>query len=179
MDTNILPEQEIEILEKGYRRRVLIVFLRATFLLFIALSVLMLCSYIIARYKLEEALESSKAGSLSSGYAETAIAPVAINEKVAIVLGFESRPSLALRLTSFYKASSAQISLVGVSYKQKGKNNDAEEVVLTGTALNREALRSFEKEVSKLEFVAGTSVPVSAFTRDKDLSFSMNVEIKK
>jgi hypothetical protein len=178
MSINILPHNEKEGLRKGYKRRVIIASLRAGFALFIVGTLLISPVYIIAHSKLNEINHKKVVNSrVSKNEDDVAGAPKLLNEKASIVMQFANSASLSERINALDRIQKSGISIKRVAYDGSKKAQSLANIILSGSASNRETLKSFEQEIRKLDFVESTSIPVSDFAKDKDLFFNMTINI--
>lgn len=179
---NILPEPQKEEIKKGTRRRVLNVCLWASFFTFILCSLFILPSYIMANSKLKEVTERRQVNQLGGEEESNILSmPRLINQKIQLALQNLNSVSLAERILTLSLAEDRGLSIKQISYKEisKGKTDKpAFQASISGTAADREALLSFERQIKEIDFVKSTTVPVSSFAKDKDIPFSMVIDIK-
>lgn len=169
---NILPQTIKDEISSGYKRRIFITSFWATFFILVVCSVIFLPDYIIARSKLDE-IKGRKEINNKAASDQTNIvsAPRTINQKVNLILQSATMASVAERVIAMANAPTSGIVVNKISY-QKPK------IVISGRAPTRDSLISFKKEVDKIDFVMTSSIPVGDFAKDKDLTFTMTVNIK-
>ena len=170
--TNLLPEERASAARTSYWLRL------ATLATYCALAVIVLNalllapSYLLAKEQtaarenelatLEAAAASTGAGSFASE-----IATYAARATALVKLG-ASRPDVPI-LASILGIPHAGVSLTGFSFSAN------HQVVITGVATTRDALRAYDLALSGAPFVASVSLPVSAYAAESDLSFTMTI----
>jgi hypothetical protein len=179
---NILDRAQKEELRGGLKTRAAITALWATFVVLLICSVLFLPAYIIADSKLSGI--SKKEQINSESYEEHALLlnlPKLINQKAQFVIQNADVESAADKIIAIVNSKNGSIALSRISYQDEKKGKGSKPnfvIVVSGSALTREALLSFENTVRGMDFVESTSVPVGDFARDKDLKFTMAVNLK-
>ena len=170
---NILPQSKKDEIEAGYKRRVFVTLFWAGFFTLIICSVLMFPAYIIARSKLGEMSERKELNS-EVVKEQTAIvnAPELINQKVALAIQNIKSVSKAARIAVISTTSKAGIITKKISYEKQ-------KIIISGSAINRDSLILFKHEIDKIDFVKESSVPVGDFAKDKDLVFTMTINLKE
>ncbi len=169
---NILPQLEKDAISKGYKTRIFVTSFWTAFFTFVLCSVLLLPVYIVANSKLSEMEEWNKLNSKAvKEQADIINAPRLLNQKVLLVMqNIESIP-VADKIIEVTNAPNYGVVIKRISYEKI-------KIIVSGSAPNRDSLLSFKKEVDKIDFVKSTFVPVGDFAKDKDLTFTMTINIR-
>jgi MarR-like DNA-binding transcriptional regulator SgrR of sgrS sRNA len=175
---NIIPEEERKKLTEAYKSRVVITCLASVAIIFLVGGLFLLPAYIIAAYKMEEILQP-KVGTTSVENTEILQSLALTNSKVAIVLNYATNISITNRLKNILAMEEARVSIENISYKNMGKEDQGKiQVLISGQAVDREALLSFEKRLKTLNFLESVSLPVSNFAKDREIDFNLTAILK-
>lgn len=169
---NILPQYKKDEIRKGYYTRILITSFWAAFLTLLLCSGLILPAYIMANSLRNELSERAAINSkATTGQIDLKNAPRIINQKASIALQNIKSVSVADKIIIITSAPNFGVIISKISYEKT-------KIIISGSAPNRDSLLSFEKEVDKIDYVKNTSVPVGDFAKEKDLLFSMTINIR-
>lgn len=169
---NLLPQNKKDEINKGYKMRILITAFWAAFFTMIACSAIFLPDYIIIRSKLSEIRERKEANAKTAkDQTDTVNASRLINQKIALASQGLQLISAADRFARLGGILQSGVTINKVLY-------GAQKIILSGVAEKRDSLAAFKKEIDKIDFVKETSVPVSDFAKDKNLTFTLTIHIK-
>ena len=169
---NILPFEKKEEIKKAYKMRILVSFFWALSFSFIICGMLLLPIYIIASAKVNEINERKELNlKATQEQLETIGAPALINQKSLIAIKNIQSAYVSKRIIKI-----ADTTLVGVMINKL--SYEKQKISVSGIASNRDALTNFKRKIEKIDFVQSVSIPVGDFAKDKDLAFTMTVNIK-
>lgn len=170
---NILPQSKKDQINKGYKMRILVTSFWAAFFTFVVCATLMFPAYIIARSKLS-ATNARKAINSEATKEQIALvnAPQLVNQKATLALQSLKSVSRASRMVAISTTSKSGIIIKNISYQKQ-------KITISGLAVNRDVLILFKEEILKIDFVKDSLVPVGDFAKDKDLSFTMTINVKE
>jgi hypothetical protein len=179
---NILPQYQKDEIKKGYKMRIFITSLWAAFFALILSSIFLVPVYIIAASKLHEISEQENINSKASKEQTDVLnVPSMVDRKAELVIQNADSVSKASRVIKIINARNYGVAVNKISYEEEAKKNkngmSCYKVAILGYAPDRESLISFEKTISQIDFVKNTSVPVGNFAKDKDISFTMTINI--
>ena len=178
---NLLSQEEKYELRKGYRKRLLIVFSWVIFFSFLISIVVFVPDFSMAFIKMGDINRKIETNSDAiKEQNDVLMLPEDINEKVKIIYGFKNKSLSSQEIENVVSTKSPGIALDGVSYKKNEKADASRttyQILMSGTATDREALLAFQKVLQKMDFVQGISIPVSSFTKDNDLPFTVTVTL--
>jgi hypothetical protein len=179
---NLLPKTEKDNLKKGLKLRLMI---EAMFLLsasFLAGAVMLLPSYFLALGNLSkiQLAENSLGIKNKNLVSETLNLPGQIDSRLKF---FQSNLANLSAIDVFYKITNitpdgVKLNSVSFSRDQGYKEKNGTLILISGTAITREALVSFSALLKKTEAFSMVDVPVSNLTKDKNLPFSINIFIE-
>jgi len=169
---NILPQYKKDEVNKGYKMRIVVTSFWATFFTLIVCSGLILPAYIIASSKLDEINERKKMNSKTlKEQTDIVNAPLLINQKALLVMQNVRLVSVANRIIKITEVPNKGVVINKISHKKT-------KITVSGRAPNRDSLLSFKKEIDRIDFVKNTLVPVGDFAKDKNLIFTMTINIE-
>jgi len=175
--TNLLPNERRAALVRSYFLRLGFVGVVMASLLIIAAMVLLVPTYILltdsARTKeahlaaIESALASTNQATLSARLA-------ALSNDAATLSSLENAPSASGMLRSVLALSRPGVLLSNFVYTPSDGTNTGT-LAISGTALTREALRSYQLVLQGAPFAQSAGLPVSAYAKDSNISFTITV----
>ena len=178
---NLLPKIEKEALKKGLKLRFIIVTLFLLTASFLVGFIMLLPSYFIARahFYLTESGNSTNTGNESLSK-EILNLPSEINLKLKVLQSNIAGPSVVDIFNKIISPVSTRVTINSISFSRdqnyQGKNGI--DILISGTALDRDSLLSFLKLLKDSSFFSSVDVPISNFTKNKDIPFSMNIFIE-
>ena len=177
---SLLPETEKNIILREYSMRRWIVFLLFLFVsgLIATISIFpsrMLSTSKIAAVKkqitiIKNSAILKEAENLNARLSQT-------NLKLKALSVSTETTAISTLLDNVIKKKGANNTLVGFSYK-KGTDKAPGLLILSGIARDRESLLSFVKELKTDQLFTKVDLPVSNFTKEKDVPFSIELSGK-
>jgi Tfp pilus assembly protein PilN len=173
---NLLPKAEKEAIRREYRMRLAVVILWFSFATLLIASFLLLPAFVLSSAKekaavhrfatLSAEVESANGAKLRDLLADTQSR-----------LRFFSKKAPAARwheiLTQLVSLKPDGVSLMSVSFTDG--ENGSRRVTIAGTARNRTGLRAFAKSLERVSFFEKIDVPISNYTKDTDIEFSIHI----
>jgi hypothetical protein len=179
--SNLLPNEEKKIIRREYAlRRIAVIFSLILFVIVLFL-VLLIPTFLVSNSKFEEI--SKKAGLINGMTSETSdqnnlnLKMDEIKEKVGIL-----NPNQTTGVNKIFSAiidiknKIENIKIIGLSYENKDGGKIA--IAVNGISSDRESLKTFEKQVKDNNLFSNVDLPISNFTKSKDIDFSMKMETK-
>lgn len=177
---NLLPENlRVDIKKEYFIRKVVlslifVIFLQIVFFIFI------LPSWLISSYKEKEVVAKGEEMNkyLSSlNVASTTSNIRAINQKLAVIDGALSYPEMVPLIKNILSKRTSAIKIVDVVYISNGEKSAS--VSIKGKSETRESLLSFVKSLQDTNLFKSVDLPISNLTKDKNLSFSVEIKIER
>ncbi len=177
---NLLPEAlKIEIKKEYFIRKVLlslvfVIFIQIIFFVFIFPTLL------ISKSRSSEiALRSEEMNRHLSilNIASTTSDIKSLNAKLSAMDSALKYPALVPFLNSILGQKSKSIVINNFVYTSKDESSAS--IILEGISGNREALTTFVKNLQSTELFKSVDLPISNFTKDKNLNFSISITISK
>ncbi len=177
--TNLLPVARKNKIVRDYHLRVGVVLVALFTVLVLAAGILLVPTYVYltgdvlgkeARLTtMKETLASSDGLSLSSRLA-------ALSNDAAILLSFSNKSSASSIVRSVLGVSRPGITLSGFTYTPAvGKTPST--LLLAGTATTRDTLRNYQLALQSAPFAQSVELPVSAYAKDANISFSLTITL--
>lgn len=183
---NLLPLEEKRHIKGLYRSRMAVVSLAALSALFVFGMAGLLPSYLNALGKNDSfTAESDEKGGDSAGERKELLEETReINRKIEVLLRTKNTAPPTELILSVLKEQSPSIRVVDISYTSPVPavgNTKPKSAVLTfsGVAETRDALLSFVNALNTLGLFSSVDLPISNFVKDRNLSFSVNIEAKE
>lgn len=179
MNQNLLSKEKKQELSLGYKRRKIIVFSWSVLFAIVISIVVLLPNIFLIQSKLSSLSEEESMNALMiSEQDEILNKPTELNRTALAVLSFKSKFQVSDKISKIKESVPSSIVLDAVSISSKPDKNQSINMLVSGVAKDRNSLISFEKTLKGLDFVKSTSVPVSSFTKDFDLPFTVTVSLK-
>ncbi len=177
--TNLLPLGRQQALFREYFLRLSVVFIALVTALTLVAAMLLLPTYIFLTQS--AATKASRLANIESVLASSDekilsahLASLSNNATVLLALG--NVPSANAILRSALTVPRNGISLSGFAYTPAVVNVPGL-VSISGTAQKREALRSYQLALESTPFAASADLPVSAYAKDTNISFTITVTL--
>jgi hypothetical protein len=177
---NLLPESLKDRIKKEYNLRRLIVGFFFILFLQTAFFIFMLPSWMISKYKEETSsarviqLDNSELLSNSN-----AIRPVirSINAELILIDRSLEYPKISPYLDSILSMKTNSIKINQFSFSPN--STSTETINLQGVSATRDSLVNFKKSLDESGLFKSIDLPVSNFTKDKNISFNMTLTVAK
>lgn len=177
--TNLLPENRQKALHRAYFFRLGVVAVLLASFLVIAAGALLLPTYVYlsTSTKTKEASLAALTATLSSGDDASLSARLAALSKDAATLeALGKAPSVTAAIASVLDVPHAGVALTSFIYAPPTAAKGAT-VAVSGTAKTRDALRSYQLALQSAPFVRSVDLPVSAYAKDIDASFTVTLTL--
>lgn len=178
---NLLPKTEKEILKNGLRFRFIIA---STYLLFFSLLlgfIALLPTYFLMRGSLFISGNKNLTKNLDENLTKEILdLPIKIDSRLKFLQSNLTNLSV---IDVFYKITSSlpeKIILNSISFSKNKeyKEKNGTHILISGNATNRDSLISFSTKLKESNYFSLVDIPVSSFTKEKDLPFSLNLFIE-
>ena len=177
---NLLPDILKEELKAQYKKRWLIVVLILIIFLQVSFLVLLSPTWAISLSK-EREITSSIYGIKQSATSKDAIPIASIitatNMKLNIINSTMEYSKVLPLVNVIIKNKIPTIHINEILYKFTDKSNSA--ITLSGVSLTRDALVAFVKKLQSSGSFKSVNLPVSNFTKDKDINFSLSMAVSQ
>lgn len=177
--TNLLPSERRGALTREYFLRLGVVGLVMASLLVVAAMILLLPTYLFLtdNARTKEAHLAAVTSALASTDQAALIARLsALSGNAAILSALAKAPSASGYLRSVLALSRPGITLSDFAYAPAG-GMSAGTLAVSGTAATRDALRSYQLALESAPFVRSADLPVSAYARDSNISFTITITL--
>ena len=178
---NLLPLKEIAFIKREYRLRLGVVGGILSILILITATVLLGSIYFLTSSNGDEArerlaaLEAGGAGSvgMNKGSFDQ------LKRELAILDSTRVEPKLSAILDDILKRKPAGISIDEFRFVRTEGDPPRSTLSIGGIAQRREDILSAKHDIEASELVNTVTTPVSVFTKEKNISFSMDVTFEK
>lgn len=177
--TNLLPVERQQALFREYFLRLSVVSIALVAALTLVAAMLLVPTYMFLTQSaatkvsrlanIESVLASSDEKILSAHLAS-------LSNNATTLLALGKAPSVSAILRSALAVPRAGISLSGFAYAPASGNVPGS-LALSGTAQTREALRSYQLALESTPFASSADLPVSAYAKDTNISFTITVTL--
>ncbi|MDD3531202.1 MAG: hypothetical protein PHV99_01240 [Candidatus Pacebacteria bacterium] len=177
--TNLLPPERQRALSREYRMRLGVVAALLLTSLACASGLLLLPTYVLLTQSAaaKQANLTNVESVLSSADEKALAAHLAVLSNDAVTLiALGKAPSVSAILRNTLAIPRPGITLSGFSYTPAAPNT-AGKLTVSGTALTRDTLRSYQIVLQGAPFAAKADLPVSAYAKDADISFTITITL--
>jgi len=176
---NVLPKKLKDQIKKQYNLRRFIVTLN--FIIFIQIFILVafLPSWFVSFYKQRDvSSEVAKAQDdlLVNEVSKLSVEINSINKKLEVIKTTQTGFSPTQILDDIVEQKSSSISINEITYIKSGANEV--QVTLGGTARERDSLLSFVRKLEASKLFSKVDSPISNYTKDRDINFSLFLNMK-
>ena len=176
---NLLPPERQRSLSRDYVLRVGVIAAVLVTTLFFVAGLLLIPTYVLLSQSastkkshlanIESALSSANEKALSAQ-----LTRLSRDATMLLALGKNQSPTTVVRKTLV--VSHPGVSLSDFSYSPATEKIPGT-LAIVGTAVSRDALRKYQLALQKVDFVAAADLPVSAYAKDTDISFTITVTL--
>ncbi|MEK7101716.1 MAG: hypothetical protein AAB882_01010 [Patescibacteria group bacterium] len=177
--TNLLPSERQYALSRGYFLRLGVVVLAMITILVCIAGLLLLPTYVFLTQSVaakQAHLASVESILSSSNEIELSMHLTALSRDVTVLAALGDVPSASTILRSALAAPRPGITLSGFSYTPAHKSTPGT-LEISGSAATRSALRTYQLALQNDPFAAAANLPVSAYAKDTDISFTVSVTL--
>ncbi len=175
--TNLLPENRLRALARGYVFRVVVVASVLLTLLGIVHALLLFPSYIYLHQKVrahtaELADLNARAVATDQGAIEARIGAIEASAK-QLTLGAK-QPTASGAVRAVLAAPRAGIKITAVTYTPSPAKG-IHRMTLAGVASTRDTLRTYVQTLSALPFIKAAELPISAYAKETAIDFTITL----
>lgn len=177
--TNLLPPERQSALSREYVLRLGVVVAALITVLTFAAALLLVPTYIFLGQSasakatrlasIESVLSSSDEKTLSAQLA-------ALTRDAAVLVELGNIPSASAVLRTALAIPHSGVTLSGLTYTPSEAKVPGT-LAITGTAATRDALRTYQLAVQSASFATAANLPVSAYAKDTDITFTITVTL--
>ncbi len=177
---NLLPDSLKSKIKKEYKLRLVVVVL--AFVLFVQFSflVFLVPTWVSSFYREKEAVSQSNemnAFLSTLNISSTTSFVKSVNSKLSLINSSLEYPKVIPILDELLLKKTDFISLKGFSYTANATTTAT--LNLIGVGSSRESLVSFVKSLEEISFFKNVDLPISNLAKDKNIDFSINININK
>lgn len=177
---NLLPSNEKNDLKKGLRLRFFVILNTLIIISFLLGTAVLVPAYVLIRNDLSFATKNSSTELADEATVQDLLkVPNEIDTKVKFIQSnlTEQRTIESIKLVTDLLPK--KVSLQSISFSRRLAEKDKKGVAINifGVSMDRESLVSFANALRDSQHFSSVDVPVSSFTKDKDLPFTINLFI--
>jgi CHASE2 domain-containing sensor protein len=174
---NLLSAQYKKLFKRMYTVRLLTVSLFVAAALILIHGVLFVPTYVFLQTRVltqtvEKELISRTLEASGSGEVEKRLAE--LHQKITLLETLPAAPSFVSAVEEVLEVSRIGIKLTQFSYEPKSAEA---QIALRGVAVDRDALRGFAKRLEDRPEVASVAFPIGDLSKEKDLPFTISIEL--
>lgn len=176
MLTNLLPTERQDRLRREYFYRLAVLGVAALTLLALLHGAMLIPSYGYLREQLavRQSYADQLAAALEAAEERSVDARIsALKDDAAHLLTLAAAPSTSAALRAVLAVPRSGVALSGFSYAPPVASEGS--MTIRGTAISREALRSYHVALSALPGVASAELPIGAYAEETDITFAMTL----
>lgn len=177
--TNLLPSSRQDLIAHEYVFRLGVVAISLCSALVLVAAVLLLPSYVFLLGSAEAKgthLATIKSTLSSADEKNLSVRLSSLSNDVATLTMFAKKMPVSVAARSILGITRPGITLSGLLYTSVvGKNSPT--FALSGTASSRDALRNYQIALQGASFVSSAELPVSAYAKDTNITFTITVTL--
>lgn len=176
---NLLPLERQRSLSREYVLRVGVIIAILVATLFLIAGLLLVPTYVLLSQSastkkvrladIESTLSFSNEKELSAQ-----LARLSRDAAMLLALGKTQSPTTVVR--KILVVSHPGVALSGFSYSPATEKAPGT-LAITGTAASRDALRTYQLALQKVDFISAANLPVSAYAKDTDITFTITATL--
>ncbi|MBY0110938.1 hypothetical protein K2Y00_02975 [Patescibacteria group bacterium] len=174
---NLLSSERIRAFQQGYFYRLgTVIALSLAFMLMLHAMMLAPAYFTLAEAKANETtlLQSVKERLSSAGDQEITERLAALGKQTEHLVRLAAVPSATATMREVLLLPRSGITLTGLSFTPPAGKTGGQ-LRLTGTAVSRDALRSYQSTLGTLPTVTNVDLPISAFAKESDIPFTITL----
>lgn len=177
-ETNLLPLERRRAFRRGYFIRLSVVVVWLLTALALAAIILLIPAFVFLSRSAE--VEKARLAALTAAASssdEQALSSrlVALSHQAATLSTLAQAPSPSSVVRAFLAVPRPGVVLSGFSYAPLAKGGAT--LVISGTALTRDALRNYQLALQGAPSVRSVDLPVSAYAKDADIPFTITIKL--
>ncbi|MEK7144474.1 MAG: hypothetical protein AAB794_01265 [Patescibacteria group bacterium] len=177
--TNLLPRERQHALSRGYFLRLGVVLIISVTILVCIAGLLLIPTYVFLTQSAaakQAHLANVESILASSNEAEISTHLAALSRDATVLVALENVPSASTILRSALAAPRPGISLSAFSYTPANGTAPGT-LAISGIAATRDALRTYQLALQNDPFASAANLPVSAYAKDRDISFTISITL--
>lgn len=176
---NLLPPERLRVLVSSYYARLFVAGFGLLVVVLLAAAALLSPSYIYLSETLatKEALLSQSGGKDEAEESLLAARTAALRESARVLTNVVQGRSTSALLRDVLAVPRPGVMLVGFNHTPANGNKPGT-LILSGTALSRDQLHSYQRALMGMPFAASVDLPVNAYAKETNISFSMTISLK-
>lgn len=170
-----LPYEARQVVAKEYKKRLLLIYVAIVTFACVAWIASLVPSYVLVTVRRDEMLAQKKVPVIGQDTDRIASIEKEIDlakAKLLVLAPVTSKQSMSFVLSKLFSRLSPGISLTALSATRGGANST---ISISGVATTREALVSFSKTLEGEAFFKKVELPVSNFTKGRDVPFTISL----
>lgn len=179
---NLLPDTEKQSLRMELKKRLIVVAASLLSMSFIIGFITLLPAYILIRTRFSEIEKnnSSKIEEVRQDEIDVLNLPKEVDQKLKIFESSNNRDSVVQVIYEITEKveSGTKVDSISFMRNQKHENKEGIKILISGIAETRESLLSFGNLLKNSKKFYSVDIPVSSFTKEKDLPFTISVFIE-
>ena len=176
---NLLPPERIRSLVNSYYSRLVVVGMMLLTGVIFTTGALLFPSYVYLRDTLS-AKRSSFGGSGGENTGEQSLVAArvaALQSRAKILVNAAQGRSTSALLREVLAVPRTGVTLIGFNYTLSAANKPGT-LLLSGTARSRDELHAYQRAFRETPFAASVDLPVNAYAKDTDISFTLSIMLK-
>ncbi len=176
---NLIPDILRENIKSDYKLRKYIVMLVFVVFLEVCFLVFLFPTWLVSSHKDKQLtlIAEDASNSLSSGNVNSTTAEIkALNTKLAVLQSALDYPKIIPFLDEILKDKTASISINKIVYTTDDSKNAI--ISLGGVSRTRDSLLAFVKILESSKLFKKVDLPISNFTKDRDLDFTLSITLE-
>jgi hypothetical protein len=176
---NLLPPERMHALVSSYYARLAVVGLMLLTGVVLTTGVLLFPSYVYLRDTLaaKETSLGRSGGEYTKGQSLVVARTAALQSRASMLASVVQGRSTSVLLRDVLAVPRTGVTLVGFNYTPAIANKPGT-LLLSGTARSRDELHAYQLALKGAPFVASVDLPVNAYAKDTDISFSLSISLK-
>ena len=177
--TNLLPPKRQRALARAYLLRLSVIVAVLVSALALIAAVLLLPTYVFLLKSMgtkEAHLKSIESALSSADERELSTRLSALTKNASVLTALAGAPSVSALLRDLLSVPRPGITLSGFSYAPTTGDTSGT-FALSGSAATRDALRGYQLALQNAPRVAAASLPVSAYAKDANISFTVTITL--
>lgn len=177
--TNLLPPERQRALSRDYLLRLGVVAAVLATALFLSAWLLLIPSYVFLTRSAaakEDRLAGLEAVLSTADEKALSVQLAALSSDAAVLTALGKTPSASATIRAALSVSRPGVVLSGLSYAPAA-GKTPRTLALSGIAVTRDALRTYQLALQSAPFAVVANLPVSAYAKDSDIPFTITVTL--
>lgn len=178
--TNLLPQERQQALSRAYVLRICVVVAAAITTLIVIAGVLLVPTYLFltgsANAK-EERLANIKSGLTSADETKLSARLTALSKNIDFLTSTSKARSISSIIQTILDVPHPNIALLGFSYNPPKEKSSFKTLTISGLAVSRDALRTYQLALQNVPFARSADLPISVYAEDTDITFTITVTL--